>query len=92
MNARDVFGMNIDMVLPAFSEREEHVFEIDKAYKFDRDTTLTNPYTLYVVRGPDSVRARAFAAWAMTSWRHRLLGMKLSDGSAAFVSRSGGCT
>ena len=59
---------------------------------FDRDTALTNPYTLYVVRGPDSVRARAFADWAMTSWRDRLLAMKLSDGSAAFVARSGGCT
>jgi cobaltochelatase CobS len=40
VSAREVFGLNIDMMLPAFSEREEHVPEIDKAYKFDRDTTL----------------------------------------------------
>jgi cobaltochelatase CobS len=40
VSAREVFGLNIDMTLPAFSEREEHVPEIDKAYKFDRDTTL----------------------------------------------------
>ena len=40
VSAKDVFGLNIDMMLPAFSEREEHVPEIDKAYKFDRDTTL----------------------------------------------------
>ncbi|MBM3515376.1 MAG: cobaltochelatase subunit CobS [Alphaproteobacteria bacterium] len=40
VSAKDVFGLNIDMTLPAFSERDEHVPEIDKAYKFDRDTTL----------------------------------------------------
>jgi tungstate transport system substrate-binding protein len=59
---------------------------------FDRDTALTNPYTLYVVRGPDSARAAAFAAWATTAWRDRLLQVKLPDGSAAFVTRPGGCT
>lgn len=59
---------------------------------FDKDTALTNPYTLYVVRGPDSVRAAAFAAWAMTAWRDRLLQVKLPDGSAAFVTRPGACT
>jgi len=58
---------------------------------FDRDTALTNPYTLYVVRGPDSVRAAAFAAWAMTAWRNRLLQVKLPDGSAGFVKRSDEC-
>jgi len=36
---------------------------------FERDTVLTNRYTLYVVRGPDSVRAAAVAAWAMSGWR-----------------------
>ena len=40
VSARDVFGLNIDMTLPAFTERDEHVPEIDKAYRFDRDTTL----------------------------------------------------
>lgn len=59
---------------------------------FDKDTMLTNPYTLYVVREPDSVRAAAFAAWAMSAWRDRLLQVKLPDGSAAFVTRPGACT
>ncbi|MDX2223243.1 MAG: AAA family ATPase, partial [Rhodospirillaceae bacterium] len=40
VSAKDVFGLDIDMKLPAFSERDEHVPEIDKAYRFDRDTTL----------------------------------------------------
>lgn len=59
---------------------------------FDKDTMLTNPYTLYVVRGPDSARAATFAAWAMTVWRDRLVQVKLPDGSAAFVRRPGACT
>jgi len=59
---------------------------------FDRDTVLTNRYTLYVVRGPDSVRAAAVASWAMSSWRERLLQVKLPDRSAAFVLPPGGCT
>jgi tungstate transport system substrate-binding protein len=59
---------------------------------FDRDTMLTNPYTLYVVRGPDSMRGAAFATWAMTVWRDRLVQVRLPDGSAAFVVRPGGCT
>ena len=40
VSAREVFGLNIDMTVPAFSERGEHVPEVDKAYRFDRDTTL----------------------------------------------------
>ncbi len=40
VSARDVFGIDLDMKVPAFSERDEHVPEIDKAYKFDYDTTL----------------------------------------------------
>jgi cobaltochelatase CobS len=38
--AREAFGIDSDMVVPAFSVRTDHVPEIDTAYKFDRDTTL----------------------------------------------------
>ena len=38
--AREAFDINTDMVVPAFSERTEHVPDIDTAYKFDRETTL----------------------------------------------------
>jgi len=38
--AREAFEINTDMVVPAFSERTEHVPDIDTAYKFDRETTL----------------------------------------------------
>ena len=40
VNAREVFGIDTDLEVPAFSVRTEHVPEPDDTYKFDRDTTL----------------------------------------------------
>jgi len=40
VSVRDVFGIDVDMQVPAFAERTEHVPELDEAYVFDRDTTL----------------------------------------------------
>lgn len=40
ISARDKFGFETDMEVPAFTERDEHVPEIDDAYLFDRETTL----------------------------------------------------
>jgi cobaltochelatase CobS len=40
VNARETFGVDIDMEVPAFSVRTEHVPELDMAYRFDRETTL----------------------------------------------------
>ncbi len=40
ISVRDVFGLDSDMQVPAFSERTEHVPDIDNAYVFDPDTTL----------------------------------------------------
>lgn len=37
---RDAFGIDSDMVVPAFSTRTEHVPEADSSYRFDRETTL----------------------------------------------------
>ena len=37
---RDVFGIDLDMRVPAFSRAEEHVPDADNDYLFDRDTTL----------------------------------------------------
>jgi cobaltochelatase CobS len=37
---RDVFGIDTDLVAPAFSLRTEHVPEFDASYRFDRETTL----------------------------------------------------
>ena len=39
VSAKDTFGVDIDMQVPAFSVRTEHVPEIDNAYRFDKDTT-----------------------------------------------------
>ncbi len=40
VNARDVFGVDVNMMVPAFSLRTEHVPELDPTYQFDRETTL----------------------------------------------------
>ncbi|MEP7057447.1 MAG: AAA family ATPase [Caldimonas sp.] len=37
---RDVFGIDSDLRVPAFGERDEHVPEIDAVYRFNPDVTL----------------------------------------------------
>ncbi|OYY88943.1 MAG: cobaltochelatase subunit CobS [Sphingomonas sp. 28-66-16] len=40
VKVRDLFGINSDMAVPAFSEADERVPDLDPAYVFDADTTL----------------------------------------------------
>ena len=40
LDVRETFGIDIDMKVPAFSEADERVPDIDEAYVFDPDTTL----------------------------------------------------
>ncbi|MEZ5841637.1 MAG: cobaltochelatase subunit CobS [Hyphomicrobiales bacterium] len=40
IKVRDVFGIDSDMEVPAFSQVDEHVPDLDPDYLFDRDTTL----------------------------------------------------
>ena len=40
IDVREVFGFDIDMKVPAFSEADERVPDLDEAYVFDPDTTL----------------------------------------------------
>src|ERR1700712_3817682 len=40
VSVRESFGTDMDMQVPAFSERDEHVPELDAAYRFDPQTTL----------------------------------------------------
>ncbi|WP_262692305.1 cobaltochelatase subunit CobS [Kordiimonas aestuarii] len=40
VSVRDAFGLDLDMEVPAFGERTEHVPDIDSTYVFDPDTTL----------------------------------------------------
>jgi len=40
VSVRDLFGIDSDLQMPAFSEREDHVPEIDEAYRFNPDVTL----------------------------------------------------
>ena len=37
VSIRQVFGMNSDMEVPAYSQADDHVPDIDPAYRFDRD-------------------------------------------------------
>ncbi|MBS0297503.1 MAG: cobaltochelatase subunit CobS [Proteobacteria bacterium] len=40
VSVRDVFGVDSDMMVPAFETRDSHVPDIDEAYRFDPQTTL----------------------------------------------------
>jgi cobaltochelatase CobS len=40
ISVRQVFGIDSDMEVPAFSQASEHVPDLDEAYHFDHDTTL----------------------------------------------------
>ena len=40
LSVKQTFGIDTDMEVDAFSKKNEYVPEIDKDYKFDRDTTL----------------------------------------------------
>ena len=39
IDARKTFGVDFDMKVPGFSERDPHVPDVDEAYKFDPETT-----------------------------------------------------
>ena len=39
VSVRDTFGVDSDMMVPAFSYRDDHVPDIDAAYQFDPETT-----------------------------------------------------
>src|SRR5215469_18407487 len=40
VSVREAFGVDSDMQVPAFSERDSHVPDFDDAYQFDPQTTL----------------------------------------------------
>ena len=40
ISVRDVFGIDSSMQVPAFTERSEHVPEVDSVYRFNSDVTL----------------------------------------------------
>jgi len=40
ISVREAFGIDQDLKVPAYSERNDHVPVIDEDYRFDRDTTL----------------------------------------------------
>jgi cobaltochelatase CobS len=40
ISAQQMFGIDTDLEVPAFSARDEHVPEIDPDYRFNRETTL----------------------------------------------------
>ena len=40
VNAREVFSVDADMTVPAFSEGSDYVPALDPNYQFDTDTTI----------------------------------------------------
>lgn len=59
---------------------------------FSADTILLNRYSLTLVRVPaPRPAARAFFAWALATWRARVLAIRLPDGRPAFERPAGGC-
>jgi cobaltochelatase CobS len=40
LSVRQTFGIDSDLQVPAYSERNDHVPDVDEAYRFDHDTTL----------------------------------------------------
>ncbi|HEX5779635.1 MAG TPA: cobaltochelatase subunit CobS [Xanthobacteraceae bacterium] len=40
VSVRQVFGLDVDMDVPAFAQTDEHVPDLDPDYVFDQDTTL----------------------------------------------------
>ncbi|HEV7157575.1 MAG TPA: cobaltochelatase subunit CobS [Caulobacteraceae bacterium] len=40
VSIREMFGVDSEMLVPAFSERDSHVPDLDTAYRFDPQTTL----------------------------------------------------
>jgi cobaltochelatase CobS len=40
VSVRQTFGLDSDMQVPAYSQADEHVPDLDEAYRFDHDTTL----------------------------------------------------
>ena len=40
LSVRELFGIDSDLEVPAFSERDDHVPEVDEAYRFNADVTL----------------------------------------------------
>ena len=40
VSSKEIFGLDVDMKVPAFSVKDEHVPAIDESYQFDKKTTL----------------------------------------------------
>jgi tungstate transport system substrate-binding protein len=59
---------------------------------FSADSSLLNRYTLTLVRSSaPHPAARDFMAWALDTWRARVLAIPLPDGTAAFEPGAGTC-
>ena len=40
ISVRQVFGLDSEMQVPGFSQKSEHVPDVDESYRFDHDTTM----------------------------------------------------
>jgi len=59
---------------------------------FGDDTVLLNRYSISLVRAPTAnPEARPFFTWALETWRHEVLAIRLADGTPTFESSPGAC-
>ena len=45
VSVRQVFGLDVDLDVPAYSQTDEHVPDLDPDYVFDYDTPISLPRT-----------------------------------------------
>ena len=81
---RQTFGIDSDMEVPAFSQAEEHVPEIDGAYQFNHDMTVEiSPFMKPLrVRLAISTMAAAFF-WPFLLLKEGTLAKTMASSSAA---------
>ena len=70
ISVKQTFGIDSNMEIDAFSKKSEYVPEIDKTYKFDRDTTLA------IISG-FAFNKRVLVSWNRKIYSHRTNSSKI---------------
>ena len=61
LSVNQTFGIESDMEVDAFSERTEYVPEIDKTYKFDKETTFEIGLKVFDIIWPSFLRSLTYS-------------------------------
>src|ERR1700722_7313971 len=74
VSIRQLFGIDSDLEVPAYSEPDEHVPDLDPDYRFHKPTTLA-------ITAPESRRISS-------KWRHGSIGLACASTSTAILAAS----